>query len=106
MKLLAVPDTLAVARDYKTFLLDRAHQSIVSLSEQVTATEEGEGLRFLVDGRPLASLLRDEAAGTLTLTLDEEGGSLETLGIADEAGLHAALNALFDRYFQELDAPL
>jgi hypothetical protein len=87
-------------------LLDRAYQSIVSLSEQVSAADEGERIRFLVDGRPLASLLRDEGAGTLTLTLDEEGGVLATLAIADELGLHAALNALFDRYFQELDAPL
>lgn len=87
-------------------LLDRAYQSISSLSEQVSATDEGERIRFLVDGRPLASLLRDEAAGSLTLTLDEEGGVLETLSIADEAGLNAALNALFDRFFQELDPAL
>lgn len=87
-------------------LLDRAYQSVVSLSEQVSATDEGERIRFLVDGRPLASLLRDEAAGSLTLTLDEEGGTLETLTIADEVGLHAALNALFERYFRELDVPL
>ena len=87
-------------------LLDRAHQSITSLSEQVSVEEEGNLARFLVDGRPLASLLRDESAGTLSLTLDEEDGVIETLAICDEVSLHAALNALFDRYFQELDTPL
>ena len=87
-------------------LLDRAHQSIVSLSEQVSAEQHRDQTRFLVDGRPLASLFRDGGAGTLSLTLDEEDGVIETLAICDEVSLHAALNALFDRYFQELDTPL
>lgn len=87
-------------------LMDRAYQSIVSLSEQVSATDEDESIRFLVDGRPLATLLRDEDSGSLTLTLDEEGGVVERLTIADELGLHTALNALFERYFRELDVSL
>lgn len=84
-------------------LADRARTSILSLSEQIEEEDDGDTLRFLVDGRPLATLERDDAAGALALRLEDAGGDAVRLPIADEPGLNGALNALFDRWFQRLD---
>lgn len=86
-------------------LMDQARSSIRSLSDQITEEIREEGIRFLVDGEPLALLALEHGVGVHLGIFDGEEDRFEHL-IQGEESLHAGLNALFDHYFQHIDAQL